>query len=934
MRRRLSGFALLVAVAACGGGDDGGTNPPPSNATVVTVEVTPTSAALAVPETVQLTATPRDAGGNAVAGKTITWSTSAASVATVSSTGLVTSAAEGSATITATSDGKSGSAAITVTRVQGGPVVARAEIGPGGGTVGSTDIGVTIPAGAFTGTRTLMLIRDTVESHPFPDNAASLMYRIDGIPAGQTVQARVRIRRTTAVRNQAAIAMGSPVVPADSIDLLEMGYRLFAATDSSGWLVATVPIRGRPESWSPSSVGGPSLAAEVTPADFRAAAELSGLVDIRSMESASGHFKGWGFVRGTAVPATEVDRQLAKALPLMEQAYTKVSEMGFVYDHRTAWPIDVYVMPLRYYGAYWSVAPFPWDPNLGYFSLDTKWIDDPVEMPSTAIHEFFHFVQARTTIGWTRPQMRTLRWLSEATSTWIEEYHPALVGAYPSTVARDWKDTLYSGIDRDLNTEGGYGKAPMIKYLANRWGPARVNAMYGDIKAGVTPAAAFFMSFPEPAESWWPDLLKQHLTAGLYPWPPRFRIPDDPPAGNPAGAPQLSWGRVPRLGADEWQVTTAHALSTEFNFLQRNDAAELRTDWFGPDYRLPVYLKPASIGKAKLLAFRKAAGSAGYEFLGVGDTVHFPGALLASPDTALLLVTQTAHVAPYTGHSTIDYVVDLRLPNADWYFLAVSNVAEAMTYTCSSAGENDSLDIAENATSVFNFLARAGTWTWKPGANPQTWEWAVAPAMVDSLLKYRITATSALTLKGADSIVVTGRFTLDWLSSVTAGAPVPHLPVWVWLLVPVSALPFLVRRRLHRLAPWVAATTALAIGACEFGQIALAVDESFEFRFGKFRFTADSTRPLLVQMELRDGNGKTTVHRHQTEYWVYTYDDWGGIADSTKRTCTGTGTATYKLDGSAWHDGIRPPMELPPSLSALLGRPVAVPEALKSRVRP
>jgi Domain of unknown function (DUF1929)/Bacterial Ig-like domain (group 2) len=83
-------------------------------ATVAWVEVAPATAILASGGTVQLTATPRDATGQPLTGRTVTWSTSAPLVATVSATGLVTGLAVGSATITATSDGKRGTAGVTV----------------------------------------------------------------------------------------------------------------------------------------------------------------------------------------------------------------------------------------------------------------------------------------------------------------------------------------------------------------------------------------------------------------------------------------------------------------------------------------------------------------------------------------------------------------------------------------------------------------------------------------------------------------------------------------------------------------------------------------------------------------------------------------------------------------------------------------------------
>jgi len=86
---------------------------------VASVTVSPASASLQVGNTVQLAATPKDASGNALSGRVITWATSNAAVATVSVTGLVTGVVAGSATITATSEGQSGIAGVTVTAPSG-----------------------------------------------------------------------------------------------------------------------------------------------------------------------------------------------------------------------------------------------------------------------------------------------------------------------------------------------------------------------------------------------------------------------------------------------------------------------------------------------------------------------------------------------------------------------------------------------------------------------------------------------------------------------------------------------------------------------------------------------------------------------------------------------------------------------------------------------
>ncbi len=89
---------------------------------VASVTVSPSSATLHPGDTVHLTATPRDSAGNALGGRTITWSSDSVAIATVSSSGLVTGVAAGAATIRATSEGKTGTAAITVTAPSGGTI--------------------------------------------------------------------------------------------------------------------------------------------------------------------------------------------------------------------------------------------------------------------------------------------------------------------------------------------------------------------------------------------------------------------------------------------------------------------------------------------------------------------------------------------------------------------------------------------------------------------------------------------------------------------------------------------------------------------------------------------------------------------------------------------------------------------------------------------
>ena len=109
------GLCAALWSYACG---DGATEPPsprPDPPRPTTVAVTPATVQVtAFGATEQLTAEVRDQNGNAMAGVTVTWASSATAVATVSSSGLVTATDNGTATITATAGSASGSAVVTV----------------------------------------------------------------------------------------------------------------------------------------------------------------------------------------------------------------------------------------------------------------------------------------------------------------------------------------------------------------------------------------------------------------------------------------------------------------------------------------------------------------------------------------------------------------------------------------------------------------------------------------------------------------------------------------------------------------------------------------------------------------------------------------------------------------------------------------------------
>jgi uncharacterized protein YjdB len=82
---------------------------------VTTVEVTLPVASLQPGQTTTASVSARDQNGGSIATGPVTWSSSATSIASVDTRGVVTAVAAGTANIVATANGKSGQAAMTVT---------------------------------------------------------------------------------------------------------------------------------------------------------------------------------------------------------------------------------------------------------------------------------------------------------------------------------------------------------------------------------------------------------------------------------------------------------------------------------------------------------------------------------------------------------------------------------------------------------------------------------------------------------------------------------------------------------------------------------------------------------------------------------------------------------------------------------------------------
>jgi len=149
--RALGAVTLGWLIGSCGGGDSV-VGPPPL--TTATVTVSSDTVTLVPAATVQLRAIAKDASGQPLS-RSFAWSTSDPAKATVSSTGVVTGGAPGTAVITAAVDGKSGTSTITV--LDGGVVSAA------GGTLNleSGAVQIVVPADALPSPTNFSVVAST-----------------------------------------------------------------------------------------------------------------------------------------------------------------------------------------------------------------------------------------------------------------------------------------------------------------------------------------------------------------------------------------------------------------------------------------------------------------------------------------------------------------------------------------------------------------------------------------------------------------------------------------------------------------------------------------------------------------------------------------------------------------------------------------------------
>ena len=222
---------------------------------VAAVHVTPTQQVIKVGQTFQFQAQPVDADGNPLAGRIITWSSADPTIATVSNTGLVTGVSVGPTTITATSEGIPGTAALSV----GAQTPATVTIAP-------TSVGITVG-------QTSQLTATVKDASGAVIAGAAVTWSVDN-PGTATVSSTglvtgIAAGPATVTATSGPAHMNVPVtvspVPANAV-VISPGSATLLVTQTLQ-LAATVtdaqgnPLSGRTVTWASNNTGAATVSA-------------------------------------------------------------------------------------------------------------------------------------------------------------------------------------------------------------------------------------------------------------------------------------------------------------------------------------------------------------------------------------------------------------------------------------------------------------------------------------------------------------------------------------------------------------------------------------------------------------------------------------------------------------------------------------------------
>ncbi len=381
-------------------------------------------------------------------------------------------------------------------------------IGTNGGTITVNQaLTIVIPPNTFDGPYPLEIFLFTGNTAG-PNSA----YTIKGLPVFyyDSIQIRLIVPNLTAKISNSSLenAAGSFIAAGTKFTSDSLGVsspsRLFKANEEGDTLVATLPP----------TTTDTSLANDGTETQTL---KLEALKGISSVLSTGGHFEI--FFPESQIVNLSAGEQLGIYL---EGAYQTFDSMGFSYQKRTNWPMQIIVKSLETskFGVYENSI---WGHNHGTIEFNSNKLTDLKELRVTAGHEFFHMVQSfyDPRNFYSRAKFEPPHhWLNEASSVWAEGFFTDETN-YLSPARTGNEEEPFTGVEKGIElstaTAHGYGMAPLIKYLADNFSQETIVDVYIRIENDIPPVRALDGATTESIATWWEKFLRSYVSGSIYP---------------------------------------------------------------------------------------------------------------------------------------------------------------------------------------------------------------------------------------------------------------------------------------------------------------------------------------------------------------------------------------------------------------------------------
>lgn len=466
-------------------------------------------------------------------------------------------------------------------------------IGPDGGTIGTADVSIDIPAGAFNVDNDIN-ISEVTDYSAFGDNSVSKQYKLSGIPNDNNKSIKINIKYTGELNNESFIALGymqHDLVEGDST----IAYSLNTAIDSSGYLVCELPKNsnnaklGKVGSslYEPKNIVLDIFISAITDYDF-------GRTD---------HF--------ILQYPFDVGNSIATIGTIFEDVFKIVTkDLGIFYnEEQLPWYIEVYDNGEEFFYANRQNQNIK--PTFGVHRGSI--IDN--EFNKIKISAGKHMIEDEVETLYSGVN-KSSYWLDQAVRYWSEELFTDDANYKNPPNFLNYAMEPFNSMELIDNVDlykHSIGMSSVIKYLTDseKFGVAGVGKMYQLISnnKNILPVSALLKTMDDLTPDWWPDFFKEYISGNIYNVP--FSYFQGNLSGNwsiagitdtikvfQANDPQI--GHYVDLSAKMFEVTlpNTNIFEEEDNLLFRMDTPsglhDLALVVFGVKNNIPTYLGTAN----------------------------------------------------------------------------------------------------------------------------------------------------------------------------------------------------------------------------------------------------------------------------------------------------------------------------------------------------